>query len=44
MLVPTSSSAALREGVAAGADDFLPLPFPFVELLSRVQAWVASPV
>jgi len=40
LLVPSASSPALLQGVSAGADDFLSLPFPFAELLARLRTWI----
>jgi DNA-binding response OmpR family regulator len=38
MLMPSESVPDLVEGCAAGADDFLPLPFSFADLLGRLRA------
>src|SRR5262245_56486553 len=40
LLVPSASDADLQQGADAGADDTLPLPFSFEELLARLRAWV----
>jgi DNA-binding response OmpR family regulator len=48
MLMPSVSVPDLVDGCNAGADDFLPLPFSFADLLARLRAlrpgcWPASP-
>ena len=37
LLMPSESVPDLVEGCAAGADDFLPLPFSFADLLGRLR-------
>jgi DNA-binding response OmpR family regulator len=39
LLVPSADEAYVLEGLDAGADDFLPLPFSFQELLARLRTW-----
>jgi two-component system response regulator BasR len=38
LLLPSASPAAVRQGLDAGADHCLPLPFAFADLLARVRA------
>jgi two-component system OmpR family response regulator len=38
MLMPTQSVPDLVQGFDAGADDFLPLPFSFADLLARLRS------
>ena len=40
MLLPFANGADIVEASAAGADDFLPLPFSFADLLMRVRSWI----
>jgi two-component system, OmpR family, response regulator len=40
LLMPTASETDVREAVAVGADDLLPLPFAFSRLLERLQAQI----
>jgi DNA-binding response OmpR family regulator len=40
LLMSTASEANVQQAVAAGADDFLPLPFRFAELLARLRGWI----
>ena len=42
MLLPFANGTDLVEALEAGADDVLPLPFSFAELLLRVRACVKS--
>jgi DNA-binding response OmpR family regulator len=42
LLMSVASEANLRQGRAAGADAFLPLPFPFADLVGRLRGWIAS--
>jgi two-component system OmpR family response regulator len=39
LLVPSAEEPYVLEGLDAGADDFLPLPFSFRELLARLRTW-----
>lgn len=43
MFVPSDDIGHRLEAAAAGADDCLPLPFPFAELLDRLRALRGSP-
>ena len=43
MFVPSLGDADCQLGAAAGADEFLPLPFSFGELLKRLRSWLPSP-
>ncbi len=43
LLLPAGTVATLLEGLDAGADDFLPLPFSLDELLARLRAWIDRP-
>jgi DNA-binding response OmpR family regulator len=40
MLLPWANGADVVEASLAGADDFLPLPFSFGDLLMRVRSWI----
>jgi DNA-binding response OmpR family regulator len=40
LLLPSAAGADLAQGVDAGADAVLPLPFAFADLLARLRAWV----
>ncbi|MCI0457507.1 MAG: response regulator [Gemmataceae bacterium] len=43
MLIPSVNGSTLFRAVEAGVDDFLPLPFPFTDLLARLQAQIEEP-
>jgi two-component system response regulator QseB len=43
MLIPSTNGSTLFRAVEAGVDDFLPLPFPFVDLLARLRAQIDAP-
>jgi DNA-binding response OmpR family regulator len=43
MFLPSANDADLLHGLDAGADDFLPLPFSFADLLARLRAWMGAP-
>jgi DNA-binding response OmpR family regulator len=43
MFVPSTGDADRLLGLTAGADDVLPLPFSFDDLLARLRSWLASP-
>ncbi len=43
MLIPSTNGSTLFRAVEAGVDDFLPLPFPFADLLARLRAQIEGP-
>jgi two-component system OmpR family response regulator len=43
LLVPSGSDADRLAGLAAGADETLPLPFSFEHFLARLRAWIEPP-
>ena len=43
MFVPSSGDADRLLGVAAGANEVLPLPFSFADLLARLRSWLSTP-
>jgi DNA-binding response OmpR family regulator len=42
MFVPSAAPADRLLGLTAGADEVLPLPFSFSELLQRLRGWLSA--
>ena len=43
MFVPSAGDGDRLHGLAAGADEVLPLPFAFGDLLARLRSWLPAP-